>query len=251
LVSLHKQPLRVKAFHGSDRTSNGIGNKSLPLYMQLYPISINRINTPMGTVNCGLKGNPSSCEPTGPYYYDNGFSSIINMPNYKVEIFNFELPKPQDSSDYITGLHGWLWRIEKLTDAKEPLELYCKFTSSKGAGVSYSTACGESLDAIEVYNQDWILHIGTEDGETMQSRAINDDGMPPRFKESLNFHTSFTMMKRTGLLTAIPHLNQGEHFHMHYLAAYGKQHEELNGFGPTWSAVDVAKRKIENWIGVW
>jgi hypothetical protein len=186
--------------------------------MRLNTIILHRFPTPLGTVSCGFKGDPAIVEVLGPYTHSNGCSTLNITPNYKVESISFKLPAEDDYKEHITASHGWLWRIEKLTDVADPMEIYCKISAQRK--INYGTACGEALDAIEAYDDDWSLHIGTEDGEALQYRAINNDGMPERLKEQLDFGRSFTTLKRTGLYTQVPNLNKGENFHIHYLTAY-------------------------------
>ncbi|CAM3633337.1 hypothetical protein MUGA111182_00340 [Mucilaginibacter galii] len=213
---------------------------------QLNTIILHRFPTPLGTVSCGFKADSAVVEVLGPYNQPNGYCTLTIMPNYKVESINFKLPAGDDYKEHNTASHGWLWRIEKLTDVVDPVELYCKISTQRK--INYGAACGEALDAIEAYDDEWSLNIGTEDGEAMRNRGMNSDGMPERLKDQLDFHKSFTILKRTGLYTKVPHLNKGEHFHIHYLMAYGKRSAEDIS---TWLAVDTPKRKLENWVGVW
>lgn len=102
--------------------------------------------------------------------------------------------------------------------------------------------------ATQADNNDWTLHIGTEDGEILNSRAENDDWFPSRLKNKVDFYQSISEMKQNGFVTKIPDLNKGEKIHIQYLTAYDKKDEQKVN---TWLAVDEFKRKLENWIGIW
>ena len=48
------------------------------------------------------------------------------------------------------------------------------------------------------------MHVGTEDGEILNLRAENDDWIPPRLKNKVDFYQSITEMKQNGFVTKIP-----------------------------------------------
>ncbi|GAB3929404.1 hypothetical protein GCM10028827_23530 [Mucilaginibacter myungsuensis] len=181
------------------------------------PISISRVVTPLGEVKCGLNGNPSSCEISEQVKYENGFSTIMVMPNYEVELISFQPPCDRPQSQYVTMSTGWLWRIQKLTDAVDPIELYCRFTPKRNQEIVYDTACVESLDAVEIYDKDWRIHIGTEDGEALHYRALKNDGFPSRLNDIVSVDRSIVIRNQFGFNSFLPHLNKGEHLHMHLL----------------------------------
>ena len=216
--------------------------------MPLNTISIQYFETPLGMVKCGLNGGPVYCETSGPFTHENGISIRTKTENYSFEWMSFKLPITTDKSRGITASCGWVWRIIKHTQAAEPIELFCLLKKKRNKIVEFDSACGDALDAVEAFNKDWTLHIGAEDGDTLHQRAANGDGMPERFKTELGFHNSFTKLTRFGVKTTVPQLNKGEELHMHYLMAYGPR--ELNNVD-TWLAVDIPKRSIDNWLGIW
>jgi hypothetical protein len=57
---------------------------------------------------------------------------------------------------------------------------------------AFDISSGEHLDAIEASNDSWTLHIGTEDGEIMSSRAENNDWFPSRLRSTVGFDRSIT-----------------------------------------------------------
>lgn len=201
--------------------------------------------TPLGIVRCGLTcdGIDSSIETKK---YENGSSEIYTTQGHKIEMVSFKLRVPLYNGNSLTDSFGWIFRIEKTTDPNEKIETYCLIDKINDE-VTFDTATGEHLDAIQANSKDWTLHIGTEDGEILNSRAENDDWFPPRLKNKVDFYKSITEMKQNGFVTKIPNLNKGEKIHIHYLTAYDKKDEQKVN---TWLAVDEFKRKLENWIGI-
>ena len=133
-----------------------------------------------------------------------------------------------------------------MNSENESIEIFCLFEKPIDE-VELDTACGESLDAIEVFNENWSLHIGTEDGEVLNYRAKNEDDFPARLENKVDFYNSITKLQEDGVKTTIPKLNKDEIIHLQYLTAYDKRNEEkLN----SWLAVDQDKRRLENWIGI-
>jgi len=202
--------------------------------------------TPLGVVRCGIicigQDNPIETK-----IYENGSSEIFKTVGHNIEIVSFKIRVPLYSGDNLTDSFGWIFRIEKTADIDEKIETYCLLDSINDK-ITFDTASGEHLDAIQADNNEWTLHIGTEDGEILNSRAENDDWFPPRLKNKVDFYQSITEMKQNGFVTKIPDLNKEEKIHIQYLTAYDKKEEhKIN----TWLAVDEFKRKLENWIGIW
>lgn len=199
--------------------------------------------TPLGVVRCGLvcNGKDSFIEMKK---YENGSSEIFKTDGHKIEIVSFKIRVPLYNGDTVTDSFGWIFRIEKTNNINETIETYCLLDKISNE-INLGPNSGENLDAIEAYNNDWILHIGTEDGEILNSRAENDDWFPTRLINKVDFYQSITEMKQNGFLTKIPELNKGEKIHIQYLTAYDKKGEQKVN---TWLAVDEFKRKLENWI---
>ncbi len=116
--------------------------------------------------------------------------------------------------------------------------------------ITFDPVTGECLYAIEARNNDWILHIGTEDGEVMNSRAKNNDWFPSRLQNKANIYQSITKINKNRLKIKIPNLRLNERLHIQYICAFDKKKGDINKVN-TWLAVDELKAKIENWIGVW
>lgn len=202
-------------------------------------------DTPLGIVSCGFK-----CTKAHLFYareYENGESEIFNSLAHRIEIVAFKIRQPLYNGETVTGSNGWLIRVEKISDVAEDIESFCVF-EAKNSDVNFDAATGESLDAIEAFDHDWTLHIGTEDGEMLHSRAELDDWFPARLKNQVDFSMSITQMKKNGFTTHFPHLKVGEKIGVHYLTAYDTRSESKVS---TWLAVEESKRALENWIGLW
>lgn len=202
--------------------------------------------TPLGVVHCGLICNRQE-SVIETKKYENGNSEIFKTDGHKIEIVSFKIRVPLYNGDTLTDSFGWIFRIEKTADIDEKIETYCLLDKISNE-IMLGPNTGENLDAIEAYNDEWSLHIGTEDGEILNSRAENDDWFPPRLKDKVDFYQSITEMKQNGFVTKIPDLNNGEKIHIQYLTAYDRRDEQKVN---TWLAVDEFKRKLENWIGIW
>ena len=201
--------------------------------------------TPLGVVRCGLICNAID-NSIDMREYENGSSEIFKTGAHKIEIVSFKIRVPLHNGDNLTDSFGWIFRIEKTADFNEKFETYC-LLDKVNEEVIFDIATGEHLDAIQADHNEWTLHIGTEDGKILNSRAENDDWFPPRLKNKADFHQSITEMKQNGFVTKIPELNKGEKIHIQYLTAYDKKDQQKVN---TWLAVDEFKGKLENWVGI-
>lgn len=207
-----------------------------------------QFQTPIGVVSCGLNSSNSFIKLIEQRQYDHGNSTVYSTSTHCIELITFKRRLPLFNGEAVEGTMGWIWRITKEQDGAESLRLHCTLSPSDANVELVGSDPGEHLDSALMHNQEWMLHIGTEDGEVMQSRALNEDWMPLRLKGELEFSHSFTEVQANGLITKVPELKQGEGIHFHYLAAYDKQSDvKVN----TWFAVDEFKRNLENWVGVW
>lgn len=201
--------------------------------------------TPLGVVYCELICNKNLIL-VETKKYENGSSEIFKTDGHIIEVVSFKIRVPLYNGDTLTDSSGWIFRIEKIENIDEKIETYCLIDKTNNE-MTFDTATGEHLDAIQVDSNEWTLHIGTEDGEILNSRAENDDWFPPRLINKVDFYQSITEMKQNGFITKIPNLNKGEKIHIQYLTAYDRKDEQKVN---TWLAVDELKGKLENWIGI-
>ena len=201
--------------------------------------------TKIGIIECELISDKSSLISIGKVEYENGESERYRTEGHQVELIEFK----SRTHKFVQDSKCWIFRITKLNDKKEDLQIKCELLNNKN-DVEFDTASGEHVDAIEGYNQDWQIHIGTEDGEILNSRAERNDWFPERLNYKVNFYKSITtyLKGNTGLQTEIPELKKNEKLHIQYLSAIDEKNEsKIN----CWTAVDDLKRHLENWIGIW
>lgn len=209
--------------------------------------SIEKIfETPLGQVICGLTTDSTYVEKIGVKEYENGSSILYKIGGFKVEFIEFKIRQPLYNGETVKDSNGWIWRIEKIKESIDNLKLSCVL-SNYSDNVDFDTASGEHLIAIEASNKEWTLHLGTEDGEILHSRAECNDWFPERLKNKVDILQSITHMLKDGFETEIPKLKIGEQIHIQYLLAYDQTNSESV---KTWLAVDEFKRKLENWVGI-
>jgi len=207
---------------------------------------IKKFETPIGEVECKLETSTDNCELIATNNYENGTSETFKIGGYKIELVEFKIRQPLYNGETILDSQGWIWRIDKIEDSNIKLNLSCQLINYPN-DIEFDTAHGEHLCAIEAYNENWNLHIGTEDGEIMNERAERNDRFPTRLQELVNFYESISQTKKNSIETIVPNLEVNESLHIHYLTAYDKPKIDSAN---TWFAVDEFKRKLENWIGI-
>ena len=210
------------------------------------PIIDRKFETPLGQVICGLSAYSSNIQSIGVKEYENGKSESYSIGGYCIELIEFKIRQPLYNGETVKDSNGWIWRIEKTNESTDNLKLSCVLTDYS-ENVDFDTATGEHLDAIEARDNVWTLHIGTEDGEILNSRAESNDWFPERLKNKVDFYQSITNMLKEGFETEIPELKVGEQIHIQFLCAFDQTNSESV---KTWLAVDEFKRKLENWIGL-
>lgn len=151
-----------------------------------------KFSTPPGTVGCGFICSTIDHSVQNKIY-KNGSSEVYMTDEHTIEFISFKIRVPLYNGNNLTDSSGWVFRIEKTSDIIENIETYC--LSKKSVTINFSPDNGENLDAVLAENDDWILHIGTEDGETLHSRADNNDWFPPRLKNIFNDRQSIKEMK--------------------------------------------------------
>lgn len=206
---------------------------------------INEFNTPIGLIECKLSSNFSEIILIERKKYLNGLSRKYQSRGHQIELIEFK----SRTDNLVENSNCWIFRIVKHNELKEIIKIKCELIKPIDI-IDFDTASGEHLDAIEAYNEDYVIHIGTEDGEIMNLRAQNEDWFPNRLKHEVNFHKSITkyLKKNTGFKTEIPILTVNERIHIQYLSAVDRR---IEGNLNCWFAVDELKRNLENWIGVW
>ena len=200
--------------------------------------------TPLGIIHCGCKYIYNQQSSIKKKKYENGSSEILKTAGHLIEIVSFKIKAPLYNGETLSNSFGWIFRIEKFANIDENIETYCLLNKISEV-ITFDSTPGEHLDAIQAYNHEWTLHIGTEDGEILNLRAQNNDWFPLRLQNKEDFYHSITEIKQNGFVTKIPKLNKDEKIHIQYLAAYdNKSNQKIH----TWLAVDMSKKNLEEWI---
>ncbi len=208
---------------------------------------INRkFHTPVGIISCNLNSNFTFLELQNSGTYENGTYERFKTSAHDIELIEFKAKQPFYNGETITDSKCWIWRIEKVKEISENLKLKIA-VSDCPKNVEFDFASGENLDAFEITNNEWKLHIGTEDGEILNYRAENDDSFPIRLLNTKNHWQEITELNKSSILTNVPELKIGEKIHLQYLTAFDKQNTETIN---TWVAVDEHKSELEKWIGI-
>lgn len=204
------------------------------------------LKCPLGVVRCGFRCDALISLNADIRSYDNGESETFITSGHKIEMIKFKLKMPLYNHKTIADSCGQIFRIEKINDIQESIGTFC-LLNSFSADIEFDMASGEHLDAIQANKEDWTLHIGTEDGEILNSRAAKGDWFPPRLRNKDNPQKTISIMRKNGFSSKVPDLYQGEKMYLHYLTAFDNSDErKIN----TWLAVDQNKKNLEQWIGL-
>lgn len=143
---------------------------------------------------------------------------------HKIEVIAFQDVRDwlRDTDFSIADSKGWIIRVTKNNELKEKLSFKC-YMNRNSKDVVSEVDCGEHFHALWIENETNVVSIGTEDGEIMKARALNNDWMPNRFKDLLGYRKyqelSITNILDFGFQTNIPELLEGERIYFHYLVA--------------------------------
>lgn len=210
-------------------------------------IASDTFQTKLGTIETWVETTDGSALATSGQLYAETASYLISLEPIELETKNLPLPEGYT----VESWRGWRWRLRKTSDQPEELTIYCKLINPTDE-TSWEIAGGEHLDAIEIENATDELHIGTEDGEMLQSRAAKGDEMPKRFKKQLGYWSddySFTDSIPFGFKTTVPSLLNDEVVYFQFLVATNPIRPSANYPDgrdvATWFAVDVNKSFLD------
>lgn len=202
--------------------------------------------TPLGIISCELSSNFTFEESPSSGEYENGTYERFKTSAHNIELIEFKIKQPFNNGETISDSKCWIWRIEKFNEIPENIQLKVEITDFP-KNAEFDFASGENLDAFEITNNEWKMHIGTEDGQILNYRAENNDWYPIRLKKTENNWQEITELNNSSILTNVPELKVGEKIHLQYLTAFDKQNTETIN---TWVAVDEHKSDLEKWIGI-
>lgn len=213
----------------------------------MIEIANKTFSTPIGEVVLKITSDIETEVALDAGTYSNGSSEIFITNGHKIELFQFTLP----NEEHLINSCGWLIRIRKTSTISEGIRIEIQVTRSDEK-LEFDYASGEHLDAISATSENYIMHIGTEDGEVLNSRAANNDWFPEDLENIVTFEQSITAYKKdlSGFDSQIPILKEGDKLSLHFLAAIQEKSNDPHR-ADSWWAVDMFKRKIENYLGIW
>jgi hypothetical protein len=201
-------------------------------------------NTPLGIIKSGFYVDSKEYRLVAEKQYPNAKALHYHTRSYSIEIVIVDLPIEIGEEIIVHINPGVLFYIEKLNDSIEQLHTFCLLEDNP-SGITMNPANGEHLDGIQICNDTWVMHMGTEDGEMLHLRAKHNNWMPERLQPTLSVNASPTQVKPNGFVTAIPELQTGEKIYFQYLNAYEKGDANcLN----TWLIIDWERKKLESFI---
>ena len=110
--------------------------------------------TPLGIISCELNSNLKFVEFQNSGNYVNGVYERFKTSAHNIELIEFKVKHPFYNGETITDSKCWIWRIKKVKEISENLELKVFITDlPKNAEIDF--ASGENLDAFEITNNKW------------------------------------------------------------------------------------------------
>jgi hypothetical protein len=174
---------------------------------------------------------------------------ILKYEDGIIKIREFKLPNPIYNGDEIRNSIGWSIITESFKPNKDEFLFKCCFKQKLEGNI----ATGENLDALQfVLNNQYDLHIGTEDADSFMWRAKVENFMPKRFFKLLRnkyqdyADKHFTEYCENGFQTKLPKLLEGELVKFHFLIAESEIPNENDV--RTWLAVEKRIEEVEQII---
>ncbi len=127
------------------------------------------------------------------------------------------------------------WKIEALEDCSE-LKAICQFEPN--TQVVGGPESGQWLDAQGWKNENYILSLGTDDGEYLNSKAAKNI-IPKRFTTNNPDGLRWVNYTDKGLEIEVPGLLKGEHIELRFSVAWKDNNSEEDDVS-TWYAIDLA-----------
>ena len=139
---------------------------------------------------------------------------------------------------YVEGCQAAVWRIV-LHDKAFACDFYANwcngFVWTDGGPNS-----GENLEAQTWESEEYEVSVGTQDGEMLQARAVNNELMPVEFNSCIN-PLALVKCTKTGLVVPIEQVFTNQICQIHFVVAWApKKQDDVS----TWYAVDVSHRNI-------
>src|SRR5688572_8525104 len=119
--------------------------------------SAQSFTTPLGTISTWIESNGREAILSS--------DDSITTPGHQLTLKTCEIPQSEMAEDRkVEQSKIWRWYIRKRNSEKESLLLFCRLLNPNSS-TSWDYNSGERLDAIEIVDDSYQLHIGTEDAQ--------------------------------------------------------------------------------------
>lgn len=202
------------------------------------------IVTPLGPVSCVLVSDIGiDVQSLNPTNVTTGGYTIQRSSQPLARDWNLGLtPTPQ----LIDGGCCWKWLFTRTGSRNASLKILCGLIDPNNT--IWDSATGENLAAVEYRTEGSVLHIGTEDDESLFARSTKPTGaFPPRlgelFRTQPDLFDNLMRLDQAGLTITVPTLHTGESIYFHIIAAFNQtsSREDIS----TWLAVDRKKSHLD------
>ncbi|WP_339240552.1 hypothetical protein MKX40_07610 [Paenibacillus sp. FSL R5-0517] len=206
------------------------------------------IYTPLGTIEISLVVSseyylPNQCSQLkhggslNQYYYD----------SFDCELVLCNLNHSHASHQEVEGYWGAVFRIKPNTNHQI---ITCSVSASWKEGYNwevYGADTGENLEAVEYENEQYHLHIGTQDAPLIMGKRKQCD-MNTKSLDLDSVRYSIVLPTDQGIEISMAHMDSHEIYQVHFLIAWNRKIEEDIS---TWLAVDQPTKEILKVEGVW
>ncbi len=198
-----------------------------PSSLQLDPA----IHTPLGTIRLGLSLSDHPLVLTHSHNLKNeGRIYTYNNQSLECELFIVQINPELPEHLRVEECWGAVFRIRPQTD--ETIH-QCTFSAHWTQDYSWNDCgwdTGENLEALQYRNQEYQLHLGTQDRDMLQFRRDQQDQIPQTFAINDTIWGS-----DRGLSVPMTLIQADEICQIHFVIAWNKQ---LPDDISTWLAVD-------------
>ncbi|PWW45496.1 MULTISPECIES: hypothetical protein [Paenibacillus] len=208
------------------------------------------IYTPLGTIEFSLAVTSECYLPTHGSQLKHGGS----LYQYYYDSFNCELVLcnlNHNLSSYqeVDECWGAVFRIRPNTHYRISK---CSFSALWKAGYSwedYGSDTGENLEAVEYANEQYRLHIGTQEEPLIMGKRNQGDMSPKSLDlDSDSEKYSFVLHSDQGIEVPVIQMDSHEICQVHFLIAWKRKIEEDIS---TWLAVDQPTKEILKGEDIW
>ncbi|KNY25922.1 hypothetical protein [Pseudobacteroides cellulosolvens] len=200
----------------------------------------NQVVTPLGKVCFSLKlGKTDLADFTSAFTNKKGdYVFGWYSDSFDVELLICSPKLHLADNMHVEGCRAAIYRI--LLHDKE---LACEFSANWCSDYLWTDGgpdSGEHLEAQTCENDYYVVSIGTQDGEMLHSRAMNNEMMPAILNSSVD-PLALVECSSTGLLVPIERVFLNQVCQVHFVVAWTpKKPDDVS----TWYAVDMSHREF-------